>query len=240
MGSGLMVGWFLLSLLYLAAAEKRKPLRVLLVYVPVSLLLLFFNPWMADFFYRYVQDAEIYYRILWLIPMTAEIAYAAARIFTGLRGKKKALFAVAGTVVLMLSGSFIYADPYFQKAQNLYHMPQSMVGICDAIEVEGREVMAVFPEEFLQFVRQYAPTVCMPYGREMLLQLWGNYDPLHTAMEAAVIDVAELVRLAREDGCHYIILRREKPKHGKFEDYGYRLFESIDDYDIYLDGTQRL
>ena len=56
-------------------------------------------------------------------------------------------------VLVMLSGSFIYSNEFFNRAENLYHVPQSVVDICDAIEVEGREVMAVFPAELLQYVR---------------------------------------------------------------------------------------
>ena len=56
----------------------------------------------------------------------------------------------------------------------------------------------------------------------------------------------ELVRLARDtennglNACHYIILRQDKERLGDLEDYDYRLFKSVDGYDVYLDTTQYL
>ena len=38
MGTGLIMIWFLVSLLYLWVTEKRKHIRILFVYVPLVLL----------------------------------------------------------------------------------------------------------------------------------------------------------------------------------------------------------
>ena len=51
MGTGLIVIWFLLSLVYLLVTEKRKPVRILFGYVPVILLLAFLNPLLARLIY---------------------------------------------------------------------------------------------------------------------------------------------------------------------------------------------
>lgn len=237
MGTGLIVGLFLMSLIYLCLKEKRKNFRILLVYVPVVLLLLFFNPLFAGLLYRFIGD-EIYYRLLWLIPMTPSIAYAMALLYGGLRGKVRIAFAGLCVCVIMLSGSFIYANPYFSRAENLYHMPQSVVDICDAIRIDGREVMALFPRELLQYVRQYSPVICMPYGREQLVSRWGASDPLYVVMEEReTVNVEELSRLAKERMCHYVVLSEEKELDGDMRDYDYALFGRIDGYLIYRDTT---
>ena len=67
MGTGLIVLWFLVSLLYLWLTEKRKYIRVMFLYVPLVLLLVFFNPLVAKIVSQ-MADGEIYYRILWLLP----------------------------------------------------------------------------------------------------------------------------------------------------------------------------
>ena len=108
------------------------------------------------------------------------------------------------------SGSLIYRNPYFQKAENVYHVPQSVVDICDAIEVPGREVMAVFPGELLQYVRQYSNLVCMPYGRNIVVSKWTVQNDLYDVMEQETIDAGELATLAREEQCAYIILPETK------------------------------
>ena len=61
MGTGLIMIWFLVSLLYLWVTEKRKHIRILFVYVPLVLLLVFFNPLVAKIISG-LADGEIYYR----------------------------------------------------------------------------------------------------------------------------------------------------------------------------------
>lgn len=239
MGTGLIIGWFLISVGYLLLKEQRKHIRILFLYVPVILLLLFFNPLFAKIVYSFVGD-EIYYRILWLMPVTVVVAYAMIHLYGSLKGRLRVGFVLLGAVLIVLSGSYIYQNPYFKKAENLYHMPQSVVEICDAIQVEGREVTAVFPLELLQYVRQYSPVVCMPYGREITVERWFNEHELFDVMESEVIDAGQLAGLAREELCHYIILAEEKELSGRLEDYDFKLFGRMAGYVVYVDATQNL
>lgn len=239
MGTGLIVIWFLISLVYLFLREKRKQFRILFVYVPMILLLLFFNPLFAKIIYLFVDD-EIYYRILWLLPITMVTAFAAADIYGHLKGRTRFVYAAAAACLIMVSGSYIYSNPFFQKAENRYHIPQTVVDICDAIQVEGREVMAVFPAEMLQYVRQYTETVRMPYGREQTVDRWNQLDELYLLMEADEIDVDRLVPLARERWCAYIILPEDKKAAGDFAAHSFEVFGEIDGYVIYRDSTADL
>lgn len=236
MGTGLIVILFLCALLYLFLKETRKPVRILFIYVPVLLLLVFFNPLVAKVI-DVVADDEIYYRILWLVPITVVLAYTVAHIYNSLSGRKKSIFAIVAIIIVMISGSYIYSNPYFHKAENIYHVPQSVVEICESIEVEGREVQAVFPEELLQYVRQYSPVVCMPYGREQLVDRWNYYHELYQAMEADEIDAEQITELAREYWTVYIILPQEKKINGNMEEYEFELFDTVEGYVIYKDAT---
>jgi len=267
MGTGLIVVLFFLALIYLWVHEKRKELRVLFLYMPIVLLLLYFNPVFARFVFR-MSEGEIYYRILWLIPITVVLAYTCVCIYGQIeRGRESAdqkicdrggrtnrnffcrkekhwlLSAVAVVCMaggIMVSGSYIYSNPYFHEAENLYHVPNSVVHICDAIHVPGREVMAVFPLELVQYVRQYSPVTRMPYGREMTVERWKHDSSLCEAMEAEVVDMEELVPLVREAGCHYVILPVDKEMKGKPEDYGWIWFAEMDGYVIYRDPAMEL
>lgn len=236
MGTGLLVIWFVISLVYLLLTEKRKPIRILFVYVPIILLLIFFNPLVARVIYGVVGN-EIYYRILWLMPITVVIAFAVVDFLGRLEGIKRVVFGVVAAVVIMLSGSYIYNNPYFHRAENLYHVPQSVVDICDAIEVKGREVRAVFPEELLQYVRQYSSLVCMPYGREILVDRWTQSHDIYDLMGEDVINVEQMAELCREYECHYVILPENKALEGDFAAYEYECFAEMHGYVIYKDTT---
>ena len=250
MGTGLIVIWFIIALIYLWIKEKRKHIRILFVYMPVALLLAYFNPLFARLVHGVVGD-EIYYRILWLLPITVVIAYTCTCIYgqlsrrqSGKKGLSANIFAgicalcLAG--VIALSGDFIYSSPHFIKAENLYHVPESVVHICDIINVPGREVMAVFPTELVQYVRQYSPVTCMPYGREVTVDSWNVYPPLCAAMEAQVIDMEALAPLVREADCHFCILPVNREIKGDPEDYGWIWFAETDGYVIYRDPATEL
>ena len=71
---------FLLALAYLFAAEKDKKRRALFLYMPLSLLLLFFFPIFRKVFVRLMGDGDTYYRVLWLIPMGVITAYGAIKL----------------------------------------------------------------------------------------------------------------------------------------------------------------
>ncbi len=230
-GSGLMLCWFIVAWLYLFVTEKEKDRRIMFVYVPPIVLLFFFNPLFYKIFGG-VSDEAIYFRFLWLLPISLVLAYSVIKICMQLKGMQRKTFAVIAIFLVMVSGRLVYLNPLFSRAENPYHVPQEVVHICDAIEVEGREVMALFPDEFLLYVRQYSPMVCIPYGREFI---GGDYNELGLLMREDVIDVERMVSLVERYTCHYIIFHEEKVLKGDLEEYGYVLFDVIDGYKIYLD-----
>ncbi len=236
MGTGLVTVFFLVTVVYLFFVEKDKSKRILFIYMPVVLLLLYFNPLFCQVIYSLIGD-EIYYRILWLIPVTMVLAYGVTYFCQRIGKQCKIVFLIFAAAMVMISGSLIYRNVNFKKADNLYHIPQTVVDICDAIQVEGREVMAVFPVEMLQYVRQYSPYICMPYGREIIVDRWGFYTDLLLVMEAETLVVEEMAPLAKAQGCHYIIINSERKVLGDMQEYDYRLFDSIDGYDIYIDTS---
>lgn len=236
MGTGLVMILFLLALIYLYIHEKRKPFRILLIYTPIIVLLFFFNPLFFKFFYGVVGD-EIYFRICWLLPITVVIAYAIVMICDALKGKMKGCFALVAMVVVMVSGKLVYSSQLYSKAENIYHMPQAVVDICDAIEIEGREVVAAFPNELLLYVRQYSPLVCMPYGREVLLGRDNDYNELNQVMMSDEIEVEKLATLAKQYKCHYIVIPEERILLGDMSAYDYEVFERMHGYIIYKDLT---
>ena len=248
MGSGLMLIWFLLALLYLFFKEKRKPMRILFLYTPAIIFLLFFNPLFYRLFHETV-GTEIYFRICWLMPVTIVIAYTIVHICDSLLNQKKQstssasstftpvkkiTFAITAILILFVSGKPVYTSPLYTPAENIYHVPQFVVDICDAIEIEGREVMAAFPDEFLLYVRQYSPLICMPYGREAYT---GSYNELNLLIMNDEINVERLASLSKSSVCHYVILAEGKTFLGNMSDYGYELFDTLHGYEIYKDTT---
>ena len=234
MGSGLMTGLFLMALVYLFLCEKRKERRILFVYTPVILFLLIFNPLFARIYER-LLESETYFRLFWLLPYLLVLPYTAVLIMEQVKGWKSALVVVLAVGLVAVSGKPVYSNPLYSRAENIYHVPDCVVDICDAIEVPGREVMALFPEELVLYVRQYSPVVCMPYGREIFM---GDMNDLVLVMEKAKIDLDALLPLTRESGCHYIVLRRDKEIVGDRADL--QLFYETEEYFVFRDTSIQL
>lgn len=232
MGTGLVVAWFFVCVGYLFFQEKDKSKRILFVYVPLILLLLFFNPLFIKVLYGFI-GTEIYYRILWLMPMSIVIAYTIVKLCMTLVGKKRYGVLLGATAMIILSGSCIYQSPFFSRAENPEHVPVAVAQICDRIQVEGREIMAAFPGELISYVRQYSPLICMPYGRGELVSSWSVDTDFFNAMEEEVLDVEELASYGEQYQCHYIIVASDKELEGQFEDYEYLMLEEIEGYRIY-------
>ena len=228
---------FVASLVYLWIFEKKKERKAVLVYVSVAVLALFFCPLLSDFIIVKMQEEEIYYRFLWALPMGVVISYAAVKFLGSLKKKwlQAGLFLLL-VAYLMVGGHLIYKSPQFSRAQNAYQVPDAVVNICDAINIPGREVMAVFPNELIQYVRQYSPTVIMPYGYDILVQRWNLVDELEEEMSKDISNAEILANMARQRRCHYIILNQNHLMDGSLLDYEYTLYLQTDGYDVYVDN----
>ena len=71
-GTGFIMVLYLCALVYLLVTEKRKERRIFFVYMPLAVLVIFFNPLSARFFSD-STDENIYFRILWLLPVTESL-----------------------------------------------------------------------------------------------------------------------------------------------------------------------
>ena len=183
---------------------------------------------------------EIYYRLLWLWPIVPTISYATVQLWKAVKEQSRILVVLAIALIIILSGKLMYSNGNYSLAENEYHVPQVVVDICDDVRIEGREVMVLFPRELVQYVRQYDATICMPFGREVLVDSWGvgTKNGTYYVMETQPIDVRLAAQYAREDMCHYVIIRETDKLDGKFEDYGYEPFGVYDGYIVYKDPTK--
>lgn len=229
-GSGFLTILYLLTLLYLWTSEKNPTFRAIFVYGASIIQLLFFVPL---FYYGYqLLDKGTYYRILWILPMTITIAYASVKIL----GRYPIGSVAIGLVVIVACGQYVYSNEYISLAENAYHIPQEVIEVCDIImpEEDEERVTGVFPDSLIHFVRQYSSRIKMVYGRDYLAPDWIYGDhPLRQVMNQEEIRISELVRLATEQKCQYIILERNKELIGNFERLEVFKIDQTANYDIY-------
>lgn len=230
---------FLLTLavwFYLLIAEKNKNLRIIFVYAPVLTLILFLFPISRKVFVAAGLDGATYYRVIWTIPMGMITSYGACRLFYKYR--KTGL--IVTSALIILCGSFVYKSSYISKAENLYHIPDTVINICKLIHPddadENVQVTVVVPEELVYFVRQYDSHIKMPYGREMIESQWDYYNEVHEAMEETdIIDMEKLIEACRKEYCQYIVISPARETDKVPEELGLLHLADVDGYRVYLD-----
>lgn len=239
-GTGMIAALFLVSVFYLIFEEKKMSLKLVLGILPVVILLLFACPVFTWLIYIFL-DTEIYYRFLWLLPVTVVIAYAGVKLLLHTQGIKRLVSLLAVCGIIIVCGDYVYDSPYFEVAENAYHVPDTVMAICDEIQVEGREVRAVFPSDMVQYVRQYTPFVCMQYGREMIVDRWmiGSelYETYELGLPDGVVHADKLAEIARKYSVHYIIWDDSRGMEGDLTGCEFSLKNQIDGYSIYVDDN---
>ncbi len=220
--------------IYLLIKEKDKIVRLMFLYAPLMILLLFLCPISRKAFVAAGLDGETYYRIIWTIPMGIITAYGACSLFA----KHKRVGLILTAAFIMLGGSLVYKSSYITKAENLYHIPDAVIKVCDLIapEDEDGRVTAVMPPELIHFVRQYDARINMPYGREMLVERWDYYHKVYEVMEKPeIIVMEELLEETREYYCEYIVLTTQRKTDVDPQEAGLTLLAVIDGYRVYQD-----
>ncbi len=257
-GGGFLLLIYAVAFVYLFVKEKDATARALFVYLPLMVFVLFLLPPVYAVYCK--VEADAYYRLLWLMPMLATVALAAARIT-----RKAGIPGMAVIAALIIAGGkYTYANVNVLDAENRLHIPQAAIDVCDFILndhdilmeeagtprtplpefpesiLSGDEgfwddrVKAAVPGELVHFTRQYTSRVNMPFGREMMVPQWPYFNDVYTEMEKAeVIDAEALSEILKETGCGYLVLNAAKPVEGDLADYGYEAIAFLDGYNIF-------
>ena len=239
-GNGVLLLMFLAAAIYIVVSEKDIKKKIVLGILPLVILVGFLFPVTKIVYVALFDDgSDTYYRILWLIPMYVVIGYGACKAVMNFKkdAVRRGMLALI-LLIIAVTGSFVYANQYMSKAENLYHIPQNVIDICDVIAPEDGEprVRAAFPSELVHFVRQYDTDILMPYGREMVVTQWDYYNAVYEVMEKPeIIDATALLEATRQTKCRYIVLSDSRQIDQSLEELGLNAIANIDGYTIYED-----
>lgn len=231
-----LIPLFLIALLFLWMTEKDRKVRVVLLYFAAALSVVFLCPLYAWIGMKI--DADVYYRVLWSLPMGILVCYSVVKLMTRFRSTfAKVLIFFMAVLTIMINGDLVYTKSMHVKSGNAYHIPQIVIDVADALKLENYRPIAVLPAELLPFLRQYTADIFTPYGRNILEPAWTFQNELYDAMEGYhdAYDVAEVARCARNHQCAFVVLSSRKQMNGSMEEQGYFLFRFVQGYFIYMD-----
>ena len=158
----------LVSAIYIIVCEKNLKKKILLGVLPIVILAGFLFPVTKMVYVAAFDEGETYYRVLWLMPMYMVIGYAVCRLaFSfGVKWKQRVALVVA-LVAVVLSGSLVYLNENMSMAENMYHIPQYVIDVCDVVrpaegEARVRVALPSNPPYLVHYARQYDTDILLP------------------------------------------------------------------------------
>lgn len=233
-GKSALLFLFGAALLFLWIVEKDRKIRTIFVYLVTAMCVVFVCPLYAVIAMKI--DVEVYYRVLWTLPMGVLFGYSVVKLFEKMkRPVSRVLVCVLAVLAICINGDFVYSKSLHFKSVNAYHMPDVVMHVADALDLEKYTPNVVLPAELLPFVRQYSGEFFTPYGRNILETQWNFSHSLYDAMEAESYDTALVAAEARKEYCTYVVLSSIKEQIGTMEEQNYVQAAFVDGYYIYLD-----
>ena len=236
-GMKLLFALTVLAWVYLLFVEKNRTKKIILVFMPLVMVLLFICPLTYMAFEATGLDVDTYYRLLWMIPMGIITVYGV--LYACHKNPRyRLLGTLVTTILFMVFGKCIYTSDSFFKSENIYGLPQQTIDIVDYIRShDTHSRLTVLPSaDLITTIRQYDANICMPYGRDMFNPNLDFSNPVYDAFEGVDrIDVPSLLEATREYEVEYIIIHAATLVDGDPTDFGLELLGNVDDHLIYRD-----
>lgn len=232
--------WLLFCVALLCCAWMGKGERKRLVIPSVLVLFFFFNP----FFYAYIGTkflAGIYWRLLWMLPISFVIAYALTQmIYKMKKDVLRVIAIVAACVCIVATGEREFSAETYTEKENEYEIAQAAIEISAIVEgdLHNWKETIIVPNELLCDIRQYSCSVGLLYGRNaggFISDIAPDEASVYEEMCKEEPDVALITEIGKARECRYIVF--DTSFHRIPEDlseYGYEKIAVVqEDYAVY-------
>ena len=242
-GKGWHVALFVLALVFLWLGTKEKEHKKLFTGYSILFAILYFCPVTAKIIMKFCVEEQVYWRMLWLLPIPLVLAYAGVQLirkFSKKMAKAGVFLLLAAVLIAGGNNMYIGTGGRLEKASNINKIPQVVCSVCEVIlqdqnpESEKKVVMA---ESLVGYVRQYTPKIILAFGR------WGptgkNTKILYNEMTAEKPNFKEIKRLSLKYGYEYLVYGETREQDAALQKIGYVKIGQINEYGIYrLDSTE--
>lgn len=168
-------GWYFLyaaaAVLLLLHPRMRSRKGDLLSVLTIAVLAVFSFPPAAAFLVRFMRDGVVYWRILWLLPLSALISFAVIEAEGLFSGKwRKALFLAAAAALLIAGGRNLYLEGPFQAAAGREKIPERTMTVARVVEANAEACGNPYkrlagPPDITCQIRQIDPSIRQSYAR---------------------------------------------------------------------------
>ncbi len=239
-GMGLYLILFLLAILYLLTMEKNKEKQKLFLGQIFIFALIYLFPVTAYVIMKYCIGESVYWRMFWLLPVTALIAYMYTEmVFHTDRRLKKGVAVIFILGILAATGNWVYGSGNFTVSPNPYKINQDVLVVCNAIEADAQanaisQKGVIVPNTLATGIRQYDAGISMPYGRNAIRgeKLSKVSQKIYDIMNAENLDAQALAFYAAKGGYNYLAYPTEESADAIIA-AGYTRVADVGNYDIY-------
>lgn len=237
-GNGIYLIFYLIAIVFLL--KRRPDLRKILLFPVCILIALFIVPKTSHFFLSYMfEGGGIYWRYLWLLQIDLIIAAGIVEMI-GMKKERRGLFLLITLGILVVSGSFIFNQSNFQKADNLYKIPQEVVEICELLRADAGdgyllENLTVAPASVAGWIRMYDGDICMLYGRYSDYTYTKNEDTeeIDSYLSQQDGNVGDVLDKIEKNECTYLIIQNDIEVQEKAGNREYILLGETSHYLLY-------
>ena len=239
-GDGMYMALYLVALIVIALFDKERDNRSKILYP--ALLIMGFIYVLGPIMNKYVIGIYDQYtgaRNFWPLFITIVTAYMMVRAIQEQSTKQKKYILLMFLVPLIfLSGIFKISNFMFQKAENLYRLPQYGIDMCETVLEEREEPKLLVPYEIAHIFRQYSTDILLLYGENAsygrIEMISGDIYDVCQEMDSTTPDVDFVMTIAQRENCDFVIFDMNYHElDADPEDYGYEYFKTIEHFDLY-------
>ena len=201
-----LLGIVILLMLYFGFKDKIN--KLFMVYL-IVFVIVFFCPITAKIIMDYCVGRSVYWRMMWVLPVTILLAYYFTRLVTERKKEiSKVLLTIAIVVLLANAGGNVLSSLSFSNILDISKVPGPVGELCafiqnDADQKEDEEIYAVFPNELVFYIRQVNANIHIPYGRDVIRG--HKKHELYDVMSVRPLDVDVLTEYMEEHAYDYLV-----------------------------------
>ncbi|MGN0482396.1 MAG: hypothetical protein ACI4HI_02475 [Lachnospiraceae bacterium] len=232
----LILFWGCCILLFLKSSKEENKIGHAFGKYVFLFVILAGCPLTANIIMKYCVGKEVYWRMLWLLPVSIILAYVGAKTIEKIDKKWKkgvALIAVIGLV--MVGGTNLFQESNFQKSQNHMQLPNTVVSVCNYLEADAKEndlteIRAIMSPGLMCYTRQYDGKIKQAFGRDAAR---GAKNRIYKILNTDPINCKKLAKAAKRKKCNYLVYAADERLDAELKKNQFQYLTSIEEYKIY-------
>lgn len=189
------------------------------VYLGVAVLLVYFNPFIANNMMTFWCESQDYKEVLLLIPAVLLTACAITELLDSKRGKKRAILCLVLFLLFQVAVNLAYTTDHLTVRISGTKIEPEVAQIADMLHDNSIEAKVLAPDEVAAQLREYSLAASVYYGAGY------QYD---------ASDVKGILKVAKKNKWNIIVMEKKEEDQEQLEQKNYYPCFETDHYRVYV------